>query len=209
MEDFQRSAFAFALEQGSVLFPAAALLLLALAFVLVRSRGRHRRWRWGAALVCVALVVPCVLAFHFTRSVHSALVRRVGDFSFRLLSDGSERRLSDYAGRVVVLNFWATWCQPCLKELPDLERLAQQRPGDVVVLSVSDEKVEDLRAVVPAGTARVNGYFADVAPTDTIGQMAYQGRPTTLIIDRSGAVRKVLVGAHTLDAFESALRDVL
>jgi thiol-disulfide isomerase/thioredoxin len=209
MEDFQRSVFAFALEHGSVFFPAAVLLLLALALLLVRSRGHHRRWRWGAAVLCVALVIPCAFAFYFTRTVHSALERRVGDFSFRLVGDGTERRLSDYAGRVVVLNFWATWCQPCTKELPDLERLAQRRRGDVVVLTVSDEPVEDLRAALPASTARVNGYFADVAPTDAVGQMAYQGRPTTLIIDRSGAVRRLLVGAHTLDAFETALHDVL
>ena len=152
-------------------------------------------------------VIPCAFAFHFTRTVHSALVHQVGGFSFRFVSDGTQRRLSDYAGRVVVLTFWATWCQPCMKELHDLEHLAQR--GDVVVLSVSDEPVEDLRAALPAGTARVNGYFADVAPTDAIGQMAYQGRPTTLVLDRSGAVRKLLVGAHTLAAFETALHDVL
>jgi thiol-disulfide isomerase/thioredoxin len=141
MEDFQRSAFAFALEHGSVLFPALALLLVALALFLRRSRGRFRPWLRGAAVLCVALVIPCAYAFHFTRTVHSALVRRVGDFSFRLVSDGTERRLSDYAGRVVVLNFWATWCQPCMKELPDLESLAQRRRGEVVVLTVSDEPV--------------------------------------------------------------------
>lgn len=105
MDDFQRSVFAFALEHGSVLFPAVALLLLALAFFLVRSRGRFRRWRRGAAVLCVALVF-CAFAFHFTRTVHSALVRRVGDFSFRLVSDGTERHLADYAGHIVVLNFW-------------------------------------------------------------------------------------------------------
>jgi hypothetical protein len=66
-----------------------------------------------------------------------------------------------------------------------------------------------LRAALPAGTARVNGYFADVAPAAAIGQMAYRGRPTTLIIDRSGVVRRLLVGAQSYAAFETALQDVL
>lgn len=158
--------------------------------------------------MCLLALLPVGFAYYFTRTVHTSLARRVGDFSFRLLSDGRPMHLSDYAGHVVVLNFWATWCQPCVKELPDLERLAETR-ADVVVLSVSDEPVEALRAALPSTTVRVNGYFADVAPTDTIGKMAYQGRPTTLILDRTGALRRLLVGAHTYAAFEAALKDVL
>jgi thiol-disulfide isomerase/thioredoxin len=209
MDDVQRVVFAFALEHGSVLFPCLGLLLLALAVFLLTRRGSHRRWRVLGAGVCLLLLAPCAFAFHFTRTVHGALVHRVGDFSFFLVSDGSPHRLSDYSGRLVVLNFWATWCQPCLKELPALERLAERRRPDLVVLTVSDEPVETLRAALPVATARVNGYFTDVAPEDTIGKMAYQGRPTTLIIDRQGHVRKLLVGAHALGAFETALSEVL
>jgi cytochrome c-type biogenesis protein len=128
----------------------------------------------------------------------------VGDFTFRLVSDDSVHHLSDYGGKTVVLNFWATWCGPCLKELPDLEQLALRRP-DLVVLAVSDESPEILRAATSARTARVNGYFADAAPDDAIGQMAYQGRPTTLVIGRDGQVRNTLIGAQTLASFEAAV----
>jgi cytochrome c biogenesis protein CcmG, thiol:disulfide interchange protein DsbE len=209
MEDWQRALFAFALEHGSVLFPSLALVLLALAGFLVKYRGAFRRGRWADTAVCLLLIVPCAFAFHFTRTVNAALIRRAGDFSFRLVSDGSPRRLSDFAGRVVVLNFWATWCEPCMKEMPDLERLAELRRGEVVVLTVSDETVEELRAALPGNTARLNGYFSDVAPDDSIGKMAYQGRPTTLIIGRDGRVQVILVGAHTLESFEAAVRKVL
>jgi thiol-disulfide isomerase/thioredoxin len=149
------------------------------------------------------MVVACALAFHFVRSVNSALVRRVGDFTFRLVSDDSVHHLSEYAGKVVVLNFWATWCGPCLEEIPDLERLAERRP-DLVVLAVSDESLETLRAAIPVRAARVNGYFADTPPDDAIGHMAYQGRPTTLVIGRDGQVRDMLIGAQTLSSFEAA-----
>ena len=103
-----------------------------------------------------------------------------------------------------MVNFWATWCAPCLQEIPDLEQLAQRRP-DLVVLAVSDESRDALRAAIPAPTARVNGYFADVAPEDSIGQMAYQGRPTTLVIGRDGRIRNMLIGAQTFASFEAAV----
>jgi thiol-disulfide isomerase/thioredoxin len=205
MEDPKSVVFAFALQHGIVLFPVLALTLLALTVFLLTRQGR---FRWGRRIVaglCVALIVPCALAFYFTRSVNAALARRVGHFSFRLVSDDSEHRLSEYAGKMVVLNFWATWCAPCLKELPELEKLAERRPGEVVVLTVSDEAKDELRAAVPARTTRLNGYFGDVPPDDPIGKMAYQGRPTTLIIGRDGQIRDLLVGAHTLASFEAAL----
>lgn len=204
MEDLQRAVFAFLLERGTLVFPVLAMALLGLALFLVTRRGRFRWWRRCVAALCALLIVPCGLGFHFVRSVSSALAHRVGDFTFRLVSDDSVHHLSDYAGKVVVLNFWATWCGPCLKELPDLEQLAQHRP-DLVVLAVSDEAPDALRAAVPPRTARVNGYFADAAPDDAIGQMAYQGRPTTLVIGSDGRVRNTLIGAQTLASFEAAV----
>jgi len=204
MQDLQRAAFAFLLEQGLILFPLFAVALLALAAFLLTRSGRRRWLRRSAAVLCVALVIPCALAFYFVRSVNHALAHRVGDFTFRLVSDDSVHHLSDYVGKPVVLNFWATWCGPCQEEMPDLERLAERRP-DVVVLAVSDESPEALRAAIPPRTARVNGYFADTAPDDAIGQMAYQGRPTTLVIGRDGRIHDMLIGAQTLAAFEAAV----
>jgi hypothetical protein len=55
----------------------------------------------------------------------------------------------------------------------------------------------------------VNGYFSDTTPDGPIGKMAYQGRPTTLIVGWDGSVREVLVGPHTLESFESALQRAL
>ncbi|MGZ6070807.1 MAG: hypothetical protein ACXWK8_06290, partial [Myxococcaceae bacterium] len=108
MDEVQRAAFAFLLERGTLLFPVLAIGLLGLAALLVARRGRFRWSRRILAGLCVAMVVACALAFHFVRSVNSALVRRVGDFTFRLVSDDSVHHLSEYAGKVVVLNFWAT-----------------------------------------------------------------------------------------------------
>jgi len=204
MQDLVRAAFAFLLERGTVVFPLVAVVLLALAGGVLVRRSWNPWVRRGLVALCVAMVVPCVLGFYFVRSVNAALAHRVGDFTFKLVSDDSVHHLSDYGGRTVVLNFWATWCGPCLQELPDLERLAELR-RDLVVLAVSDEERDVLRAAIPAHTARVNGYFTDLAPDDAIGQMAYQGRPTTLVIGRDGRVRNMLIGAQSLASFEAAV----
>jgi len=198
------AALEFLLERGTFIFPLTATVLVALAGLVLTRRGLHRWLRRGVAGLCFTLVVPCALGFYFVRSVNAALAHRVGGFTFRLVSDDSLHHLSDYAGKTVVLNFWATWCGPCLRELPDLERFAELR-RDLVVLAVSDESPEALRAALPAHTARVNGYFSDVAPDDAIGQMAYQGRPTTLVIGGDGRIRNMLIGAQSLAAFQAAV----
>jgi len=143
--------------------------------------------------------------------VRRAMVDRIHrgeDFSFQLL-DGTVRNVRDYRGKVVLVNFWATWCGACQTEMPDLERIARERAGDAVVITVSDEPLDELRKAVPAVTARLTGTFSDLAPGGTAGKMAYAGRPSTLVIDRQGNVRKVLVGLHDRAEFEAAIRSAL
>jgi thiol-disulfide isomerase/thioredoxin len=155
------------------------------------------------------LIIPCGAGFTFSRQVHAALAHRAEQLSFRLLEGGEQRTLADYKGRVVVLNFWATWCPPCLAEMPDLERLAQRYSGDgVVVLTVSDETAEKLRA--PQPTARVGARIErDMQPSTDVEKLTCQGRPTTLVIDRGGLVRAMLIGGHSLGEFDAAVRRVL
>lgn len=81
----------------------------------------------------------------------------VPDFSLPDLA-GKDVRLSDYQGRVVVINFWASWCAPCVKEFPSLKRLVEKMDGKLIVLAVSnDGQRADLESflqafgTVPAG----------------------------------------------------------
>src|SRR5574341_312471 len=115
------------------------------------------------------------------------------EFLARRLADPTQvARLSDYAGSVVLVNVWATWCDPCRKEMPSIERLYRElgpRGFKVVAVSIDDAGAEgEVREFV-----REYGLTFDIAhdPTGLI-QQTYQliGVPEAFLIDRDGVIRK-------------------
>ncbi len=128
------------------------------------------------------------------------------DFTFVALNSEEEMRLSDYRGKVVLLNWWATWCAPCLEELPALNGL-QDRYADegLVVLTVSDESratLVDFNEELPLRT--VAGYVQDeyLETLPDPFRRTLQIRPTTYAIDREGVIRDFVLGAQDVSAFE-------
>jgi thiol-disulfide isomerase/thioredoxin len=98
-------------------------------------------------LVVVALLVVAAFTPANSLAAHRAQVgEQVADFTFTDFA-GKQHRLSDYSGRYVLLDFWATWCGPCVKEVPVLKRATElyQDRGLQVVGMNSDEKVEKAR----------------------------------------------------------------
>ena len=115
--------------------------------------------------------------------------------SFTLPSlSGKKVSLDAYRGQVIVLNFWATWCQPCEQELPEFERL-QQRYGErglkIITVSV-DSNVENIRAFVKKNDVRLTAlwdYRKKLAAAYNVEAM-----PSTYVIDRYGVIRFVHKG---------------
>ena len=112
-------------------------------------------------------------------------------------ADGSPRSLADYAGRAVVLNLWATWCVPCVREMPSLDDLAKLvAPDGIAVLAISSDH---------GGAPVVQRFYADhgigTLPVllDPMGGVAHalnvRGIPTTLLIDPKGQEVGWLEGA--------------
>ena len=115
---------------------------------------------------------------------------------------GKEVKLSDYVGKPIVLNFWATWCYYCKVEMPDFERARKENP-DVLFLMVNatdgvSETVESAK-----GYIEDNGYGFEVV-FDTLGQArdAYyvSGFPTTYFIDEIGNLVAYARGAIDYDS---------
>jgi len=126
------------------------------------------------------------------------------DFSGNLV------KLSDYRGKVVVVNFWATWCLPCLMEIPAFVKVRekyQARGLEVIGVSVDEEGPDAVQSF--AERARMN-YPVVMANPDTLKSYGpIHAIPTTFIIDREGRVYQTHRGMLTYDNIESAIKGIL
>ncbi|RDB61526.1 cytochrome C biogenesis protein [Gordonibacter sp. 28C] len=135
--------------------------------------------------------------------------------------NGTEHKLSDYRGKTVFLNFWATWCGPCQREIPDIEALYRDRgenEGDLVVLGVANPKTADRPQNSDVSVDEVKAFIDKEGMTypvlmDTSGQLfsAYSVRsfPTTFMIDKDGNVFGYVAGTLTADVMNSIVEQTM
>ena len=116
--------------------------------------------------------------------------RAAPDFTLRT-GDGRNLRLAEQRGRVVMVNFWATWCTPCRVEMPHLQRLHEQyRSAGFLLLGVS---VDDDPAKAMELAVKLKLSFPILFDTDKAVSRLYDLRtmPSTMLIDRDGSLRQV------------------
>lgn len=130
--------------------------------------------------------------------------------------NGTEHTLSDYKGKTIFLNFWATWCPPCRSEMPEIQALYEkygENEGDLIVLGVAtpdygkEGSEEDIAAFLAD-----NGYTFPVV-MDNYGLFTYQygisAYPTTFMIDKDGNVFGYVQGALTGEIMESIVQQTM
>jgi len=116
-------------------------------------------------------------------------------------TSGHSVELSELQGKLVIVNLWATWCGPCLREMPSLERLQSRLGERVAVLAVSEDRggnktVEPF--VAKLGLKSVKIY---IDPKSEVGHaLGVRGLPTSFVIDREGKVRGRVEGAAEWDS---------
>jgi thiol-disulfide isomerase/thioredoxin len=117
-------------------------------------------------------------------------------------AEGKERTLADWRGKVVLLNLWATWCVPCRKEMPALDRLQQELGSDrfeVVAVSVDRKGVEGARKFLDETKADKLALYVDPTMRLTSDLKAI-GLPATLLIDAQGREIGRLLGPAEWDS---------
>lgn len=152
----------------------------------VRSRGFSSVSRLlFTTLMSLAILPGC------NRGDHPAQVgKKAPDFT---VSDGQNTiHLSSYRGKIVLLNFWASWCGPCVEETPALEQLHHDRP-DLAIVGVSID--------TDSGSYQrfLTRYHVDIPtvmdPAQTAARLYHtEGWPETYLIDRDGIIRRKVVG---------------
>lgn len=155
--------------------------------------------RARSGLSAIIVLVLSLAACNTTRSVKAAVKaekdrKTAPEFTLKD-AEGKAVKLSDYKGKVVLLNFWATWCGPCKVEIPwfmDFEQQYKDRGFAVLGVSMDDDGWD---AVKPYITARKINYRV-LLGNDTVGGLygGVDSLPTTFMIDRGGRVAAVHIG---------------
>lgn len=130
------------------------------------------------------------------------------DFTLKDMNGGSVR-LADYKGKVVLLNFWATWCGPCRSEIPELVRLVQDHKDEgFEVIGVSiDDTPEQLRAFAQEMKMNYPSLLMLEELDNAFGPM--WALPTTFIIDRHGSICLKHMGPVTREMVEHEIKGLL
>jgi cytochrome c biogenesis protein CcmG, thiol:disulfide interchange protein DsbE len=164
--------------------------------------------RQQLGVVAIVLVAVAAIGFGITRVLGNELTplgagTRAPDFpAVTLDTPPVQKSLADYKGQVVLINIWATWCQPCRVEIPSIERLYQTYgPKGLKVVAVS---IDD-----PGTESAIRAFARDMRmsfqvlhdPTGEI-ERAYQatGYPETVIVGKDGVIRKKIAGATDWDS---------
>lgn len=150
-----------------------------------RARGRLATMfaGWCGAVLLAMLAIQPAAAFNFVATDSGP----VPEITF-LDEEGNERTLKDFQGRVVVLNLWATWCAPCRKEMPSLDRLQAALGGDdLEVLALAVDRGDLSKVLKFYDEVELEHLAVYHDATAKAGRtLRAPGLPTTLIIDRNG-----------------------
>ena len=120
--------------------------------------------------------------------------------------DGTRHELANYRGKVVLINFWASWCPPCREEMPSMQRLKQKlanKPFAILAVA-SGEDAQEAAAFIK----RVKADFTVLPDPDAAVTKRWKvyGLPTSFLVDANGRLRYVLTGATEWDEAETVQR---
>ncbi len=158
---------------------------------LQRDEQATVTWR-GRVAVCVATILLACSAY--AAEMKSRPGAAAPSLALKDLQ-GTSRALDQYRGKVVIVNFWATWCEPCIEEMPSLEKLMSRLPRDsatVLAVNLGEREVRIKSFVQKTGIT-----FPVLLDRDGVAKKAWKvgGVPATFVLDAKGKVRYSHVGS--------------
>ena len=168
-----------------------------------------KKWILGVLVICLVFLIGSELYSTFKKSnekesIDSSRVVQATDFTLPLL-DGEMMTLQEHKGKIVILSFWASWCEPCNTEMPHLQDFYEEHQGDIEILAVNvtnKDRVTNVEKFVKKYQLTFPVLLDESGDTSTMyGAFTI---PTTIIIDREGNINQELLGP-----MEEALLDDL
>ncbi|MCX5724764.1 MAG: TlpA disulfide reductase family protein [Nitrospirae bacterium] len=169
--------------------------------------SRESRSSRVAILLVGAAILAVVFGIVWMQSAKYELLavgKQAPDFVLTDLND-KPQRLSDFRGKVVFLNFWATWCKPCREEMPSMDVLHKNFEKDgLVILAVSIDRVTTTKDIPPF-IKGMNLTFPVLIDSWGKTDKPYKrmGVPETFIIDRDGVIREIVIGPRDWTRLDS------
>ena len=190
---------------------AIALIVYTL-FTLVRPMVRRKyivpkqKKEWGSLIsdlfsLAAGIFLIFILQKNYSAPIETVLQYQGKEFpsvQFLNTSTNSTEQVSDYRNKIVILNIWATWCGPCRKEMPELQKLQQEFPNELAVVALSDESADKIRSFqLEKSLNLIMGSIS--SPNSIISQI--NTRPVSvLLID--GKVKDIVVGSRGYSFFK-------
>jgi thiol-disulfide isomerase/thioredoxin len=128
--------------------------------------------------------------------------------------DGKSFKLEDYKGKVLLVNLWATWCAPCIKEMPEIQRLSDEMKDNFQAVSITNYDEENLEISVKKFLAdKKFTYQQGIADENVMNALVKQSKmdaiPVNFVITKDGKIVKTLVGGKKYEEFKAAVEEAL
>ena len=182
----------------------AAIALVGVVVLGIAAGGAYRELTAPGSSAAAASVPGLAATNEMPASVPAGTGRMLPDLRFAN-GAGAPRALSNFRGRVVLLNLWATWCVPCREEMPALDRLQGTLGGPefaVVALSIDRGGVAAVKNFYEELHLRALGIYVD-QNGDALGKLGSVGIPLTVLVGRDGRELWRVVGPREWDAPEA------
>ena len=118
-------------------------------------------------------------------------------------NDSSEFSLQKYTGKWFILNYWAEWCTPCIKEIPELNELSARYPDKIAVAAVNFDRLQSDELFTASRRVGINYEILEGDPADQLRLSVPASLPTTYIYNPQGALIAKLVGPQTAESLLS------